>query len=103
MNQSTESNDEMRPEYDFRGAVRGRHYRPLHEGYTVEIHKADGTTIVEHHEPEQDTIRLEPDVQKWCPDSDAVNQALRSLIQIMEQMPEPEQRLKLRKEKAEAA
>ena len=98
-NQSIESNEEMRPEYDFRGAVRGRHYRPLHEGYTVEIHKADGTTVVEHHGPEQDTIRLEPDVQKWFPDSDAVNQALRSLIQLMEQMPEMQQRTK----KAKAA
>ena len=103
MTQSTELEGEMRPEYDFRGAVRGRHYRPLHEGYTVEIHKADGTTVVEHHGPEQDTIRLEPDVQEWFPDSAAVNQALCSLIQIMEQMPETEQRTNLHKEKVKAA
>lgn len=102
-NQQTEADDGMRAEYDFSGAVRGHHYRPLHEGYTVEIHKADGTTVVEHHGPEQDTIRLEPDVQKWFPDSDAVNQALRSLIQLMEQMPETQQRPNLHKEKAEAA
>ena len=39
--------DEMRPEYDFRGAVRGKYYKPLHRGYTVHIHRADGTTIVQ--------------------------------------------------------
>ncbi len=42
-NESTEPNDVMRTDYDFRSAVRGRHYKPLHEGYTIEIHKADGT------------------------------------------------------------
>lgn len=55
-NQSTEPNEEMRPEYDFRSAMRGRHYRPLHEGYTVEIHKADGTTVIEHHGPEKSAV-----------------------------------------------
>ncbi|MCX6027750.1 MAG: hypothetical protein NT169_00425 [Chloroflexi bacterium] len=43
--------DEMLPEYDFSGAVRGKFYMPLHEGYTVYVHKADGTTIVNHYAP----------------------------------------------------
>ena len=38
---------EMQPEYDFRGAACGKAYRPLHEGYEVQIHKADGTTVVQ--------------------------------------------------------
>jgi len=42
-NESAKPTDEMRPEYDFRGAVRGHHYKPRHEGYTIEIHKADGS------------------------------------------------------------
>ena len=32
---------DLRPEYDFSGAVRGKHYHPLHKGYTITIHKAD--------------------------------------------------------------
>ena len=42
-NQPNKPTDAMRAEYDFRGAVRGHHYRPLHEGDTLEIHKVDGT------------------------------------------------------------
>ncbi len=41
--------DDMLPEYDFSGAVRGRHYMPLHKGYSVTIHKEDGSTIVEYY------------------------------------------------------
>jgi hypothetical protein len=77
----------MRPEYDFRGAVRGKHYKPLHKGYTVHIHKADGTTVVKHFKLEDGTVMLEPDVRAYFPDSEAVNTALRSLIALMAQMP----------------
>lgn len=85
--ESMESNDEMRAEYDFRGAVRGRHYKPLHEGYTVEVHQADGTTLVQQVKLEEGTVLLDPDVRAWFSDSASVNQALRSLIMLMEQMP----------------
>ncbi len=76
----------MRPEYDFRGAVR-KFYKPLHEGYTVHIHKADGTTVVQHLKLEEGTVMLQPDVRKYFPDSESVNTALRSLIALMAQMP----------------
>ncbi len=79
--------DEMRPEYDFRGAVRGKYYKPLHEGYTVHVHRADGTTIVQHFKLEEGTVMLQPDVRAYFPDSEAVNTALRSLITLMAQMP----------------
>lgn len=79
--------DEMRPEYDFRGAVRGKYYKPLHRGYTVHVHKADGTTIVQHFKLEEGTVMLQPDVREYFPDSEAVNTALRSLITLMAQMP----------------
>jgi len=41
--------DDMLPEYDFSGAVRGRHYMPLHKGCSVTIHKEDGSTVVEYY------------------------------------------------------
>jgi len=85
---SKDSNDEMRPEYDFRGAVRGKFYKPLHKGYTVQIHKANGTTIVKHLKLEEGAVMLQPDVRKYFPDSETVNAALRSLITLMTQMPD---------------
>jgi hypothetical protein len=85
---SKTADDEMRPEYDFRGAVRGKYYKPLHEGYTVHIHKADGTTVVEHFKLAEGTVMLQPDVREYFPDSEAVNAALRSLITLMAQMPD---------------
>ena len=85
---SKSPNDEMRPEYDFRGAVRGKFYKPMHKGYTVRIHKANGTTIVKHLRLEEGTVMLQPDVRKYFPDSETVNAALRSLITLMTQMPD---------------
>lgn len=64
-------NDEMRPEYDFRGAERGKHYEPLHEGYTVQIHQPDGTTVVEHYKLEEGTVMSQ------MPDAKAVAQRTR--------------------------
>jgi len=75
--------DEMRPEYDFRGAVRGKYYKPLHEGYTVHVHRVDGTTIVQHFTLEEGTVMLQPDVREYFPDSEAVNNALRCLIPLL--------------------
>ena len=84
---SKTAEDEMRPEYDFRGAVRGKFYKPLHKGYTVHVHQADGTTIVKHFKFEEGTVMLQPDVREYFPDSEAVNTALRSLITLMTHMP----------------
>ncbi|MEK6657817.1 MAG: hypothetical protein AABY58_10300 [Nitrospirota bacterium] len=33
----------MRAEYDFTDGVRSKHYRAMQVGYTITIHKADGT------------------------------------------------------------
>ena len=68
--QEASTDGEMRPEYDFRGAARGKAYRPLHEGYEVQIHKADETTIVQQFILQEGTVMLEPDVQAFFPDSD---------------------------------
>jgi hypothetical protein len=55
-------NDEMRPEYDFSGGVRGRYF---------EAYKQSTNIIV-----------LEPDVAEVFQDSAAVNEALRLLTKI---------------------
>jgi len=35
--------DDMLPEYDFSGGIRGKHYKAYRRGHTVKIQKADGT------------------------------------------------------------
>jgi hypothetical protein len=56
------TDDEMRPEYDFTGAVRGKYYKR----YTA------GTNIV----------LLDADVSQAFPNSTAVNEALRLLVAV---------------------
>jgi hypothetical protein len=81
-------NDDMRPEYDFTGGVRGKHYKVLREeGYVVRIYNDDGT-VTERHVAGERTVILEPDVYEYFPNSQAVNQALRTLISLV-----PEKRL----------
>jgi len=53
-------NDEMRPEYDLRGGVRGKYYKRYQEGTNV--------------------VLLDPDVAAVFHDSESVNQALRVLM-----------------------
>lgn len=53
--------DELRDEYDFRGGIRGRHYRKLREEGAV--------------------VRLDPDVAQRFPTSESVNAALRALVE----------------------
>jgi hypothetical protein len=58
--------DEMRPEYDLRGGVRGKYYQEYMEGTNV--------------------VLLEPDVAAVFRDSESVNQALRVLIKAAGQL-----------------
>lgn len=80
-------NDDMRVEYDFSKAERGKFYRPLDKGYTVHVTKKDGTVEVNHYILAEGTILLAPDVLEYFPDSESVNEALRSLIHLMGKMP----------------
>lgn len=78
--------DDIRPEYDFasmRGGVRGKYYKAYRAGHTVKIHRADGTISVHYFKPEDGAVMLEPDVREYFPDSEAVNNALRSLITLI--------------------
>jgi hypothetical protein len=52
--------DEMRPEYDLRGGVRGKYFAEYQKGTNL--------------------VLLAPDVAKSFPDSEAVNQALRKVL-----------------------
>jgi hypothetical protein len=49
--------DRMRTEYDFRGGVRGKHYRAMQAGYTITIRKEDGTTVVKEVKPREGAVR----------------------------------------------
>ncbi len=70
--------EEVLPEYDSRGGVRGKHYKAYRRGHTLTIHKTDGTTDVRHFKLEEGAVMLEPDVQAYFPDSEAVNKAFPS-------------------------
>ena len=76
--------DAMRPEYDFTGVpgVRGKHAAAMRRGYTCTVHHADGTREITHVRPLERSIILDPDVQAYFPDAEAVNTALRGLIAL---------------------
>lgn len=77
--------DDILPEYDFSGkkGIRGKHAKALREGYTVTIHKEDGTTLVQNFTLQENAVILDPDVRAYFPDSETVNKALRSLIALI--------------------
>lgn len=75
--------DDMRPEYDFRGGVRGKHAQAFRRGHTVKIHREDGTIEVHHFDLVDGAVMLEPEVQEYFPDAKAVNHALRTLIELV--------------------
>lgn len=59
--ESSADAEEMRPEYDIRGGVRGKYYERYQQGTSV--------------------VLLEPDVAAVFQNSESVNRALRVLIQ----------------------
>ncbi len=75
--------DSMRAEYEFKGGVRGKHHHAMQAGYTITIHKADGTRVIKEVRPKGGGVILEPDVRQYFPDSESVNATLRSLIQLV--------------------
>ena len=79
--------DEMRAEYDFSKGERGKFYRSMDKGYTVHVTKKDGTVEVNHYMLAEGTVLLAPDVLEYFSDSESVNEALRSLIQLTAKVP----------------
>ena len=80
---AVQADNDMRAEYNFTGGVRGKHYHAMQAGYTMTIHKADGTTVIKEVKPKAGAVVLEPDVREYFADSAAVNAALRSLIRLI--------------------
>lgn len=87
MKSNLKKNDGMRAEYDFSKARRGKYYRPLDKGYKVRVQQSDGSVVVNHYTLAEGTVLLAPDVREYFPDSEAVNEALRSLIRLTEKAP----------------
>jgi len=81
----SEIND-MKSEYDFsnmKGAVRGKYHKAYRAGHKVVIHRTDGTVATQYFTLEEGAVMLEPDVRKYFTNSESVNKALRSLIEII--------------------
>jgi hypothetical protein len=91
-NEAPTSPDGMRSEYDFEGVegIRGKYYQRYRQGHTVRVHREDGSTTVQHFRLEDGAVMLDPDVRPYFPDSDAVNRALRGLIELAPRQPKPE-------------
>lgn len=74
---------EIMPEYDFSGGVRGKHAQEYRQGVTVTVHKADGTLEKRLYDFPEGAVILDPDVRLYFPDAEAVNRALRGLIDLI--------------------
>ena len=81
--------DDMQPEYDFSGreGVRGKYHRRYRQGHTVRVREEDGSVSVRQFKLEDGAVLLDPDIRAYFPDSEAVNRALRGLIEIMPKTP----------------
>lgn len=77
--------DDMLPEYDLKGkkGVRGKYAKAMQRGYSVRVLNEDGTVTVRDFVPKESTVLLDPDVKAYFPDSESVNHALRSLINLI--------------------
>jgi hypothetical protein len=77
--------DEMLPEYNLEGkkGVRGKYAKAMQKGYSVRVLNEDGTVTVRDFVPQENMVFLDPDVKAYFPDSESVNQALRSLINLI--------------------
>jgi hypothetical protein len=77
--------DGMLPEYDFKGkkGMRGKYYIGPNQTHTVHIHHDDGTVTIKHYNSLENLITLDPDVAAYFPDSESVNNALRTIIALV--------------------
>jgi hypothetical protein len=77
--------DDMLPEYNLEGkkGVRGKYAKALQKGYSVRVLNEDGTVTTRDFVPKENAVQLDPDVKAYFPDSESVNHALRSLIDLI--------------------
>ena len=77
------THDDMQPEYDFSGGIRGKYAKALKEnGYVIRIYHHDGT-FSERRVLGEKTVILDADVWEYFSSSDDVNHALRTLISLV--------------------
>lgn len=88
MKKTEKQSAEMKPEYDFaqRKGERGKYTLSYRTGHTVRIHQPDGTVTEQHFSLEDGAVMLEPDVRAYFPDSESVNAALRSVIELVKRL-----------------
>jgi len=84
----------MLSKYDFTGkkGVRGKYYQAYRDGHTVKIYEDDGAVSVHYFTSEEGSVMLDPDIRKYFPNSETVNNALRSLIALI-----PDRKVKRKK------
>jgi len=75
-----EANDALRDDYDFSNGTRGKYRHFSGQARTLKVHHPDGSVTIETVAP---VIELDPDVRRYFPDSEAVNKALRGLIELL--------------------
>ena len=75
----------MKEEYDFSGkkGIRGKYYKAYREGHSVKINNEDGSTEIRYFTLEDGAVMLDSDVREYFPDSESVNETLRSLIELI--------------------
>ena len=83
--------------------VRGKHYQKMRHGYSIHVETSDDHVTVQHVKPDETLIALAPDVRAYFPTSEAVNQALRALITVIEQTPHKDKPRAKRRAKPVAA
>lgn len=83
-NKDSSQESEMLPEYDFtnKKGVRGKYHQAYRQGHTVRVYEDDGQVTVHYFTLEDGAVMLEPDVRKYFPTSESVNEVLRTLISI---------------------
>ena len=74
----------MLPEYDFtnKKGVRGKYHKAYRQGHTVRVYEDNGEVTVHYFTLEEGAVMLEPDVRKYFPTSESVNEILRALISL---------------------
>lgn len=84
-NTSKTFDDDMLPEYDFKGqkGARGKYYLGPKQAHSVHVRHADGTITRQSFDSLQKVILLDADVAARFPDSESVNRALRTLISLV--------------------
>ena len=72
--------NDMRDNYDFSDGSRGKYRHLGGQARILKVQHPDGSVTVETVPP---AIELDPDVRRYFPNSEAVNRALRGLIELI--------------------